>query len=145
MPTYKLFYCPHCKTLLYCPQTQKSKKCLKCFKRIEVKRVKILRITNSVQDAIYIVQNLKLPPEIRQQLINSPKKSSKSKSKKEKFFDLIREIQKVSLNNIINETIFLKKVEQAGFLKDWILAQLAELEKNGLLFHPQKDYLQFLI
>ncbi|NVM53116.1 MAG: DUF1922 domain-containing protein [Candidatus Helarchaeota archaeon] len=145
MTTYKIFHCPRCETLLYCPYIQKTKKCPKCQKKIVIRRMKILKVTNSLKDTIFLIQNLKLPPEIRQKITDSTKNSFILKGKKEKFLDLIRKIQRNSLNQIILENDFIKEAEQAGFSEEWVSIQLAELEKNGLLVHPTKGQLQFII
>ncbi|NVM30586.1 MAG: DUF1922 domain-containing protein [Candidatus Helarchaeota archaeon] len=145
MTFFKIFYCPFCRTLMYCPNTQKTKKCPNCQKGFKIKRLKIIKTTDSVQQAIYIVQALKLPPELRHITIDSKEKSTKIKGKKEKFLDFIQKFQETSTIKKITINSLMKEAEQVGFNKEWVLKQLIELEKLGLLIRPQKDYLQFLL
>lgn len=63
MTNYKLFHCPRCNTLLYCPELQKTKLCPRCQKNIETNRQKIVKTAKSIQEAIFLVQNLALPPQ----------------------------------------------------------------------------------
>ena len=145
MVIYKIFYCPRCKIPLYCPQTQKTKQCPKCEKRIMLKTVNILKNVNNLQDAIYIVQNIKVPKEIRKIIEQSTKKSPLTKNKKERFLDLIRIFQKKSESHIVDEKFFLEEAKSAGFSEKWISMQLFEFEKSGRLIRPQKNCLEFII
>ncbi len=145
MVIYNIFYCLKCKTPIYCPKTQKTKQCPICHKRITLKNVNILKSVNKVQDAIYIVQNLKLPNEVKQELNTHPKKPAPSRSRREKFLDVIREFEKKMLDNPIDEKALLEKGKLAGFSEKWIIKHLFELEKSGHLIRPQKNHLKFII
>jgi len=144
MPNYKIFHCPRCKRPLYCPESQKTKKCPKCNKSIPINRQKILKITPLIEDAIFIVQNLALSPELRKSIANSHEKSVKLKSKKDKLWEFVIKLQNESENKIINQEHFLREALQQGFSEDWILKQLIELEKEGLLFRPKEGHFQIL-
>jgi len=142
MNQYKIFLCPQCGTPLYCSFIQKTKKCPICQKRIDIKHLKVLKIVDSIQDAIFLVKNLKVPLHVKKEFLNASQKPLHFKSTKEKFIDLI---QKKSINQTINEKIFFKEVKEAGFSEDWVLEQLNELEKQGLLIRPSRETLYFLL
>jgi DNA replicative helicase MCM subunit Mcm2 (Cdc46/Mcm family) len=144
MPNYKIFHCPRCRRPLYCPETQKTKKCPKCNKLIPISHQKILKITSSLEDAIFIVQNLALSPELRKTIANSHEKLVKLKSKKDKFWEFLIKLQDEFKNNFINEELFLKEALQQGFSEDWVLKCLIELEKEGLILRPKEGYFQIL-
>jgi len=144
MPNYKIFQCPRCKRPLYCPETQKTKKCPKCEKSILINHQKILKITPSIEDAIFIIQNLALSPELRKVIASSHEKSLKLKSKKDKFWELVIKLQNEFENKIISQEYFLRTALQEGFSEDWVLKRLIELEKEGLLFRPKEGYFQIL-
>ncbi len=145
MGYYKIFYCPRCKTLLYCSNQQKTKICPRCQKNIQMKNQNILKTTATTKEAIILIQNLKLPINMRNRDIKSQNSSVEIKSKHDKLLNLIYEIQKNSDQSNISEKSFLVKAKEADLSEDWILAQLMELEKQGLLIRPQKDVLQFLL
>jgi len=110
-----------------------------------LKTVNILKNVNNLQDAIYIVQNIKVPKEIRKKIEQSTKKSPLTKNKKERFLDLIRIFQKKSESHIVDEKFFLEEAKLAGFSEKWISMQLFEFEKSGRLIRPQKNCLEFII
>ena len=145
MPNYKIFQCPRCKQPLYSPDKQKTKQCPKCQKTIPLNRQKILKITSSIHDAIVIVQNLNLSPALRKQIAQSQENTAKSKSRKDELWEIIIKLQNESENKVVNQVFFLNAAKQQGFAEDWILKQLIELEKEGLLFRPKEGYFQLLI
>jgi len=144
MPNYKIFQCPRCKRPLYCPETQKTKKCPKCGKNIAINQQKILKLTPSIEDAICIVQNLALSPKLRKNIADSHEKLVRFKSKNDKFWEFLISLQDEFENKIINQEYFLREAINQGFSKDWILKHLIELEKAGLLFYPKEGFFQIV-
>ncbi len=145
MTNYKLFHCPRCNTILYCPELQKTKLCPRCQKNIETNRQKIVKTAKSIQEAIFLVQNLALPPKIRQEIANSQKNSIKSKSKIDSFLEFINRVQQNASNQMVDEKLFYREAQQAGFSVEWVSKQLIELQSQGLLIRPSKDHLQFVL
>lgn len=145
MPNYKIFQCPRCKQPLYSPDKQKTKQCPKCQKSISIKRQKILKITSSIHDAIVIVQNLNLSPTLRKQIAQSQLNAPKSKSRRDELWEFIIKYQNESRTQVFNQAFFLNAAIQQGFIEDWILKQLTELEKEGLLFRPKEGHFQILL
>ena len=145
MTQYKIFQCPRCGTFLYCPDTQKTKKCPSCQKNFTINRLKILKFTNTLQDAVFLIKNLKVPAEIRDQIYPISEKPLESKSKIDKLFDFIKKTQKASKEKPITDDIFIEEALLAGFSKMWVIKQLEILEKQGLLLRPSEDEIQFII
>ena len=145
MTNYKIFYCPRCKTPLYCPHGQKTKKCPQCAKLIQIRRVPILKVTSELDDAIYVAQNLKVPPELRSKVKSSPKQFFTSQSKKDRFLELIQKLQTRSQNQPLDENLFLAEAQQAGLPLDWLTDKIQTLEQQGLLLRPKRGHIQFVL
>lgn len=145
MVIYNIFYCSKCKTPLYCPKSQKTKQCPTCNKRITLKKANVLKTVDNLQNAIYIVQNIKLPQEVRQIIKERSEKAPTPKSKREKFLDFIGRLQEKYLSNEIEKDVVVKEAITVGFTEDWISKQLLELEREGRLIHPRKNRIQFII
>ncbi|MHA1131786.1 MAG: DUF1922 domain-containing protein [Candidatus Helarchaeota archaeon] len=145
MNQYKIFRCPNCQTLIYCAAHQKTRTCPFCQKIIRLKNQPILKVTNSLKETIFVIQKLKLPPYLRQEISTYQIDSQKSNSKRELFLQKILQIQNQASDQAIDEKLFIEELKNAGFPESWILKQLTKLDKQGLLIHLSKGQIKFLL
>lgn len=110
-----------------------------------LKKVNVLKTVNNLQDAVYIIQNIKLPQEVRHIIKRVSEKSPAPKSKREKFLEFIGKLQEKYFSQEIDEDFIVEEAKIVGFSEDWITKQLFELERDGRLIRPRKNRLQFII
>lgn len=56
---YKIIRCPYCKTLQYVRLEQKSRRCVKCDRRLNLKHVATVALARTGEEASLIVRYLK--------------------------------------------------------------------------------------
>jgi hypothetical protein len=91
------------------------------------------------------VQNLNISPTLRKKIAQTQENTAKSKSRRDELWEFIIKLQNESGNQVVNQVLFLNAAKQQGFTEDWILKQLSELEKEGLLFRPKEGHFQLLL
>lgn len=144
MKNYIIFRCPKCTTPLYSSETQKTKKCPKCQKNFRLSRLKILRTVDNLQDAIKIVQKIKIPSGLKINFQKQQKLNFQPENKYDNFLELMQRMQKQSSLSPINENFLFEKAKEAGFEEDWIIETLRNLEKEGLIYRPKRDQLMLI-
>ena len=62
---YLIVLCRYCGTPRYVRESERSFKCVKCGRYVELSEAKVIKRAQTIRDAIYMVKELKLPEELK--------------------------------------------------------------------------------
>lgn len=143
-----LFLCGNCGSKLYSPRSQKTKKCLKCNKNINIERAKKIGSFDTEREAINALKYLKLPKKIRddafKEIHDQIQEVPSKKSRVQKFKELLENIANSSQDNLISKEILFKEVILNDIDEIHAERMLNELITQGLLYEPKNGYYKLI-
>ena len=146
--SFFLFLCGNCGSKLYSPRSQKTKKCIKCNKNINIERAKKIGSFDTEREAIDALKYLKLPKKIRdeafKEIHDQTQEIPTKESKIQKFNNLLEKIVKKSDDNSISKKLIFEEGEINDFDEEWIIKMLNELLTQGILYEPKMGYYKFI-
>jgi len=145
---FLLFLCGNCGSKLYSPRSQKTKKCIKCNKNINIERAKKIGSCVTEREAIDALKYLKLPKKIRdeafkaihEQIQEIPTKESKPK----RFNRVLENLSKESKDGTISKEIILKEAELIDLDEEFVCKMLNELSNQGIIYEPKIGYYKLI-